>query len=75
MLKPFWVDRGFEFDEIALYSTTFGIAATALGAVVGGFVVARIGIYRSLWWLGGGAITSNSPTRPPPCPAFLRQRS
>jgi PAT family beta-lactamase induction signal transducer AmpG len=59
MVKPFWVDRGFSFEEIALYSTSFGIGATILGAVVGGVVVSRIGIYRSLWWLGGAAIASN----------------
>jgi PAT family beta-lactamase induction signal transducer AmpG len=59
MVKPFWVDRGFSFQEIALYSTSFGIGATILGAIVGGVVVSRIGIYRSLWWLGGAAIASN----------------
>ena len=59
MLKPFWVDSGFANEEIAIYATSFGVAATTLGAVVGGIVVARIGIYRALWWLGAVALLSN----------------
>ena len=59
MLKPFWVDMGFADEEIAIYATSLGVAATTLGAVVGGIVVARIGIYRALWWLGAVALLSN----------------
>jgi PAT family beta-lactamase induction signal transducer AmpG len=59
MLKPFWVDRGFADEEIAAISTTLGALATVVGAVVGGGVVARIGIYRSLWVLGALALASN----------------
>jgi PAT family beta-lactamase induction signal transducer AmpG len=59
MLKPFWVDLGFADEEIAIYATSFGVAATIAGAAIGGLIVARIGIYRALWWLGGVALLSN----------------
>jgi len=59
MLKPFWVDMGFADEEIAIYATSLGVAATTLGAVAGGILVARIGIYRALWWLGAVALLSN----------------
>jgi PAT family beta-lactamase induction signal transducer AmpG len=59
MVKPFWVDRGFGDAEIAAVSALFGIVATVLGAIAGGAVVARIGIGRSLWLLGGLALASN----------------
>lgn len=59
MVEPFWVDRGFSDEEIALISSTLGVGAMVLGAIVGGSVVARIGIGRSLWWLGVPALASN----------------
>jgi PAT family beta-lactamase induction signal transducer AmpG len=59
MVKPFWVDRGFADEEIAFVSTTLGALATIVGAVVGGGVVARWGIGRSLWTLGVLALASN----------------
>jgi PAT family beta-lactamase induction signal transducer AmpG len=59
MVKPFWVDRGFSDEEIALVSNSLGIGATVIGAILGGIAVARIGIGRSLWWLGAVALASN----------------
>jgi PAT family beta-lactamase induction signal transducer AmpG len=59
MVKPLWVDRGFANEEIALVSTTLGAVATVVGAVVGGAVVQRAGIGRSLLWLGALALVSN----------------
>ena len=59
MVKTLWIDRGFALDEIALYSTTVGVVSVALGAALGGLVVMRIGIYRSLCWLGTAALLSN----------------
>ncbi len=52
MVKPFWVDRGMTLVEIGLISTTLGVAATIVGALAGGWVIARLGIFRSLWILG-----------------------
>ena len=59
MLKTFWVDRGFSNTEIATVSVALGVAATVLGAIIGGWVVWKIGISRSLWVLGGLALASN----------------
>jgi PAT family beta-lactamase induction signal transducer AmpG len=59
MIKPFWVDRGFTDEETAFVSTTLGALALVAGAVVGGVVVARVGIHRSLWVLGLLALASN----------------
>jgi PAT family beta-lactamase induction signal transducer AmpG len=52
MVKPFWVDRGLSLGEIALVSTTLGVAASVAGALVGGAYTSRRGIFRGLWVLG-----------------------
>ncbi|HUI26697.1 MAG TPA: MFS transporter [Candidatus Kryptonia bacterium] len=52
MVKPFWVDRGFSVQEIGLVSTTFGVFASVFGALVGGVLTTRWGIFRGLWALG-----------------------
>jgi len=59
MLSALWVDRGFSDEEIALVSKALGIGAFVLGAAVGGWVVFRIGIRRSLWIFGALALLSN----------------
>lgn len=59
MLKPFWVESGFSNEEIALISTTLGTGATIAGAALGGWIVSRIGISRSLLGLGVFALASN----------------
>src|SRR3989449_7936343 len=52
MVKPFWVDRGLSLDEIAFVSATLGVGATVVGALVGGALTSRWGIFRGLWVLG-----------------------
>jgi PAT family beta-lactamase induction signal transducer AmpG len=52
MVKPFWVDRGLSLEEIALISTTLGVVASVAGALVGGVLTSRWGIFRGLWTLG-----------------------
>jgi PAT family beta-lactamase induction signal transducer AmpG len=52
MVKPFWVDRGLSVAEIGLISTTFGVAASIVGALAGGLLTTRWGIFRALWLLG-----------------------
>src|SRR5213076_1994256 len=52
MVKPFWVDRGLGLDEIAFVSTTLGVGASVVGALVGGALTSRWGIFRALWVLG-----------------------
>jgi MFS transporter, PAT family, beta-lactamase induction signal transducer AmpG len=52
MVKPFWVDRGLTVQEIGLVSTTLGIVMSILGALVGGGLTTRWGIFNGLWVLG-----------------------
>jgi PAT family beta-lactamase induction signal transducer AmpG len=59
MLKPFWVDRGATHEEIALVSTTLGMAATIAGAALGGLLVVRRGIGSALVVVGILALASN----------------
>jgi PAT family beta-lactamase induction signal transducer AmpG len=59
MVKPFWVDRGYSLTEIGSISVTLGVVLTILGALAGGWIVNRIGIFRSLLWLGLAQLASN----------------
>ncbi len=52
MVKPFWVDRGLSIEEIGLISTTLGVGASVAGALAGGVLTTRWGIFRALWGLG-----------------------
>ncbi len=52
MTRPFWVDRGFTLAEIGGILTPGRIAATVGGAVLGGLVTTKFGIFRGLWTLG-----------------------
>ncbi|MGH7509949.1 MAG: MFS transporter [Gemmatimonadales bacterium] len=52
MTRPFWVDRGFTLEEIGAILTPGRIIATVLGAVLGGLLTTRVGIFRGLWTLG-----------------------
>jgi len=59
MVKPFWIDRGLTVEEIGLISTTLGIVMSILGALVGGALTSRWGIFRGLWILGLAQALSN----------------
>jgi len=59
MVKPFWVDRGYSLTEIGAISVTLGVILTILGALAGGWIVDRIGIFKSLLWLGLAQLVSN----------------
>ena len=52
MTRPFWVDRGFTLAEIGVVLTTGRMLATLAGAVLGGWVTSRWGMFRALWSLG-----------------------
>jgi PAT family beta-lactamase induction signal transducer AmpG len=52
MTRPFWVDRGFTLEEIGGILTPGRIIATVGGAVLGGLVTTKLGIFRGLWTLG-----------------------
>ncbi len=47
MVKPFWLDMGMSASEVGMFSTTFGAALTAVGALAGGELITRIGLYRA----------------------------
>ncbi len=59
MIKPFWVDRGFTTAQIGLVSVTIGVAMTTIGALLGGFLTDRWGIFKALWILGLAQAGSN----------------
>lgn len=52
MVKPFWLQRGLTIEEIGMVSTTFGVAASVVGALIGGALTSRWGVFRALWILG-----------------------
>jgi PAT family beta-lactamase induction signal transducer AmpG len=52
MAMPLYLSLGFSLDEIAAVSKLFGFFATILGALVGGIVTARLGIFRALLLCG-----------------------
>jgi len=59
MVKPFWVDAGFSAAQIGLVSVQIGLALTIAGAIVGGWITDRIGIFSALWILGLAQALSN----------------
>ncbi len=59
MVKPFWVDQGYSLKEIGLISVSLGTVLTILGAIAGGWIVNRYGIFKSLLWLGLAQLVSN----------------
>jgi PAT family beta-lactamase induction signal transducer AmpG len=48
MTNPFYLDVGFSLKEIAAVAKGFGVFWSILGTLVGGVLVARLGIVRSL---------------------------
>jgi PAT family beta-lactamase induction signal transducer AmpG len=48
MTAPFYVELGFTKAQVASISKIFGMAATIIGAVIGGIIVDRLGILKSL---------------------------
>jgi MFS transporter, PAT family, beta-lactamase induction signal transducer AmpG len=52
LANPFYVDLGFTGVEIAAITKIYGILATVIGGLLGGAIVARIGLFRTLM-IGG----------------------
>jgi len=77
MIKPFWLDRGLSASEIGLVSTSFGMLATIAGALIGGRITSRWGIFHALWTLGLAQAASNlgyatvAVLNPPPATAVV----
>ncbi len=59
MGNPFYVELGFTKIQIANISKVFGLAATIIGGVIGGVIVDRIGILKSLLVCGILQMLSN----------------
>lgn len=59
MTETFWVDRGMSLSEIALVANTLGLGLTISGALLGGALISRIGLFRGLLWIGLAQLTSN----------------
>lgn len=49
---PFWVDKGFSTAEIGVMVGTVGFGATIFGAMLGGWLTSKLGVFRALWMLG-----------------------
>jgi len=49
MTTPFLLDLGFSRTEVGAVYKAFGLISTILGALLGGGIITRIGINRSLW--------------------------
>ncbi len=49
MSNPFYVDMGYTKDEVATISKVYGVIMTIVGAVMGGVLIAKIGIMRTLF--------------------------
>jgi PAT family beta-lactamase induction signal transducer AmpG len=52
MTTPFYLDIGFSKTEIGTVVKLFGFWATIIGGLLGGVLILRLGIYRSLWVFG-----------------------
>jgi PAT family beta-lactamase induction signal transducer AmpG len=48
MANPFYIDHGYTLKEVAAVVKAFGLAASLLGVVIGGVIVARLGLVRAL---------------------------
>jgi MFS transporter, PAT family, beta-lactamase induction signal transducer AmpG len=49
MSNPFYVDMGYTKDEVATVSKVYGVVMTIAGAALGGVLIAKIGIMRTLF--------------------------
>jgi PAT family beta-lactamase induction signal transducer AmpG len=58
---PYLQDLGFTLTQIGLASKTFGLAATIVGVIAGGLLVAKWGLYRSLVVLAIGQLLTAMP--------------
>lgn len=52
MLNPFYVDIGFSNSDIAEVAKTFGFFSSMAGLFIGGSLIFRFGILKSLWVYG-----------------------
>ena len=58
LITPFYHDMGFSAEQIAFVTKTIALAAMVIGGLLGGVIMFRIGINRSLWLFGVVQIAS-----------------
>ena len=58
LITPFYYDMGFTEEQIAFVSKTVALASMIAGGFIGGLIIYRIGINRSLWLFGVVQIAS-----------------
>lgn len=59
MANPFYLDQGYSLKEIATVVKAFGLVSSLTGVVIGGIVVARLGVTRALF-VGAGLVMISS---------------
>ncbi|MDR3554467.1 MAG: AmpG family muropeptide MFS transporter [Syntrophobacteraceae bacterium] len=59
MTTPFLLDIGFSRTDVGMVNKVFGLITTIVGTLVGGRIIAGIGINRSLWVFGIAQAMSN----------------
>lgn len=52
MTTPFLLDLGFTRTDVGTVNKAFGLLSTIVGTVVGGGIIAQVGVNRSLWIFG-----------------------
>ena len=52
LATPFFLETGFTKTEIGIAFKGVGMGSTIVGALAGGYIIARIGLTRSLWIFG-----------------------
>lgn len=59
MANPFYLDVGYTLQQIAIVAKGYGVGASIVGVIIGGFGVARLGVIRALIVGGVLVILSN----------------
>ncbi len=59
MSTPFLLQTGFSQTDLGVIRGGMGLIATLVGTLVGGSVMSKLGIYKSLWIFGGLQCLSN----------------
>lgn len=60
MIKTFWLDSGFSPAEVGAVTISGGMLLTVLGAWLGGWFIARKGLWAGLLWMGIAQMASNA---------------
>jgi PAT family beta-lactamase induction signal transducer AmpG len=60
LTRPFLIDMGYSADHRGIALATVSVAATILGAFIGGFVTTLVGLGHALWIFGFLQIFSNA---------------